>query len=292
MKFVHYLITSLIVFFLPLLLLVVDWSFADLGNYEYLYIFTQSSDGIFAIITSIILLGIILYFYRSNWRLCLAIAIYCTFAVAGTQAIKYVLKNTFAESRPYIAEMSKRMDALEAQNNVFEFMQTAYNVKHNVEFDIDNVEGPFLAGKEAKTPADYQDHFYSLTPEEREFYVTYVAESLFPENPDQRDALVRLAPDNNYSLPSGHSIFASTWMFIFGITALASRKKSFLAVAGLVFVWGFGVEASRVFLGYHYGHDVLFSSIIANIFVWSTFMLMFFLYRIILKIAPPAPGRA
>ena len=68
-----------------------------------------------------------------------------------------------------------------------------------------------------------------------------------------------------YSFPSGHSIFAATWLMLaVGFTQLLGNRsfKAKLLVAGIA-VWSLLMLISRVRLGMHYPIDLLVATLLA-----------------------------
>ena len=98
--------------------------------------------------------------------------------------------------------------------------------------------------------------FYALPKAGKEKAITEASDSI---------SLWRVAnwkKDCNYSFPSGHSIFASLVVLMWGGFFLRRRQ---LILAGIIVLWGLGVSASRVWLGMHWPHDVFGSMLCAAI---------------------------
>ena len=71
--------------------------------------------------------------------------------------------------------------------------------------------------------------------------------------------------ETGYSFPSGHTIFAATWLLLaVGFTQLLGNRsfKAKLLVAGIA-VWGLLMLISRVRLGMHYPIDLLVATLLA-----------------------------
>ena len=71
--------------------------------------------------------------------------------------------------------------------------------------------------------------------------------------------------ETGYSFPSGHTIFAATWLMLaVGFTQLLGNRsfKAKLLVAGIA-VWGLLMLISRVRLGMHYPIDLLVATLLA-----------------------------
>lgn len=353
-----------------------EWTLADVDKNWFWNLLTATADGWHAIVTSVVFLGIIFLFYRKNWRLFLAISIYCFGAVVATQLVKETLKSVIKEPRPYVSQMAtaivdqlhesnkgnfNRLSAADERITIKDFfanMQAVYNLNNGIDllpFDTQEVttqqaqpedklevapgakptttdeqvaesaqpseadqanqadqapkqiqaepaneqieatikaladgKGTQFLCDDCTKAEDIVKHFYSLSSDDREVFVKYVADFLFPQNDNlaKNQAFMKMASDNSYSLPSGHAIFAATWLTIFCYIALASRSAMFYPVAGLVFLWANGLSMSRVLLGYHYSHDVMASHILACALVSATFFMMLMIYRLILRMMP------
>ncbi|RIY37428.1 phosphatase PAP2 family protein [Psittacicella gerlachiana] len=309
MKFRYFYFPLLLLLILPLLFIFAgySWDLNQLTSHSFLWnIVTFTADSIVpAMVTSAVLLAIILFFYRDNKSLCIAIAIYCFAAIVSTQVIKSALKNTFEEPRPFMYQIAYRLQEIDAEKFIKDF-EKAYasnpenpspyqadlagssidelisqvqsgTLPNNTTVDVNDDQAP-------QRVQDYLDYYYDkLDTKQRLAFIKFYQNTYMQGTQDanRRAALDRLASESLYSFPSGHSIFAATWMMIFMMMAFMARKGSFWLVTLAVVLWGSAVEASRILLGYHYAHDVLASNIIAACFVGATFWLMLYLYRFI-----------
>lgn len=306
MKFRYFYFPLLVLLVVPIVFILTGytWDLNQLTSHSSLWnLVTVTADSIFpALLTSIILLGIILYFYRANIKLCLAIAIYCFGAVVSTQIIKEVAKSTFEEPRPFMYQVAYRLQEIDADKFIKEFEQayaanpsnpSPYQANVGGDGSLDDLIAQVQQNQDAtseladddqapKRVQDYLDYYYDkLNAQQRIAFIKFYQNSYMQGEQEQnrRAALDRLAAESPYSFPSGHSIFAATWMMIFMMMAFMARKLSFWLVTAGVVVWGSAVEISRVILGYHYAHDVLASNIIAACFVGATYWIMLYIYR-------------
>ncbi|MDO4643775.1 MAG: phosphatase PAP2 family protein [Cardiobacteriaceae bacterium] len=72
------------------------------------------------------------------------------------------------------------------------------------------------------------------------------------------------AHETGYSFPSGHTIFAVSWSFLFaGVIGFANRRRAL--ISGAVIFWAVNVMFSRVLLGMHYPVDLAAAIIISAV---------------------------
>ncbi|RIY31738.1 hypothetical protein CKF54_06175 [Psittacicella hinzii] len=309
MKFRYFYLPLLVLLALPLAFIFsgYTWDLNKLATYSSFWdLITVTANPVAAVIISILLLAVLLYFYRANFKLCIAIAVYCFAAVVATQVIKSVVKNTLEEPRPFTYQIAYRLQEIDAERFISDF-EKAYksNPSNPSPYQADlagddsignlinSLENGTYTGETTidvnddqapKRVQDYLDYYFDkLDKEKRIAFIRFYENSYMqgPQEETRRAALDRLADESPYSFPSGHSIFAATWMMIFMVMAFMARKASFWLVTAGVVTWGLLVEASRIILGYHYAHDVLASNIIAACVIGATFWIMSFMYRLL-----------
>ncbi|PJG86608.1 phosphatase PAP2 family protein [Conservatibacter flavescens] len=103
--------------------------------------------------------------------------------------------------------------------------------------------------------------FYQQSRKER----AEIVENFYLENPIVPTWLAEHRKSEvGYSFPSGHTIFAATWLMLFvGFSTLYGQKSRVLVP--LMAVWALCMSISRVRLGMHYPIDLLASVLIAFI---------------------------
>lgn len=114
------------------------------------------------------------------------------------------------------------------------------------------------------------EYFYDHPRPQRELMVN----QFYADKPETPGWLSRHREnETGYSLPSGHSVFAITWLLLaVGFTEIYGRCKtrSKVLVAG-TFLWTLLMFVSRLRLGMHYPIDLLVSALIAWIINCSIF---------------------
>ena len=158
---------------------------------------------------------------RYSWILVGAI---CATSVIGTQAIKTVVKHTFAEPRPYVVQMMGG----ETQAEQF--------------YELSRDERAVLVAQH------YQNHDFPLVAKHRE-------------------------GETGYSFPSGHTIFAVSWLLLFAGLLIGIRSQAVVFAQGFALVWAALMLISRLRFGMHYPIDLFISTLIAwmfhcVLFVW------------------------
>jgi len=99
--------------------------------------------------------------------------------------------------------------------------------------------------------------------------IVHSASEFYQLSDDEKEKAIQLATANisdwrtshwqgetNYSLPSGHTIFAAVCVVFWG--GFFCRRRQ-LAAAGLLVLWATGVGISRIWLGMHWPTDILAS---------------------------------
>ncbi|WP_084605319.1 phosphatase PAP2 family protein [Psychromonas aquimarina] len=102
------------------------------------------------------------------------------------------------------------------------------------------------------------EQFYSLTTKQKEQVIKQAEEKFSPWRVQNWHG------ETNYSLPSGHTIFAAVCILFWGGFLL--RRRRYLPAA-LLISWGTGVALSRIWLGMHWPSDVLASIICASLLI-------------------------
>ncbi|USD67192.1 phosphatase PAP2 family protein [Vibrio sp. SCSIO 43136] len=101
---------------------------------------------------------------------------------------------------------------------------------------------------------DTPSEFYQIGSEDRESLLSIAETKVDPLRMKQWKG------ETNYSMPSGHTIFAAVCvMFWAGFW----MRRQCIAITLAIIGWGFGVAYSRVWLGMHYDTDVLISLVSA-----------------------------
>lgn len=326
MKFSHFFLGLLVVIAVPIIIILqgYDWQINQWNNYHFLEYVTESGSGLWSIGTCALLTLIIAFYTRKNWRLGLAIIAYTGAAILITQGVKSVVKDYLKEPRPYITQISTSLAQNGTYNEVFQDMNAAWYLSQGK--NAENQPVIFICEECLNDTdwkdniSKIEDSYYNLTPTQRKFFTKYIAdnsiisppyavadlvnyyekvENLSKDEAEQKavteyellqndinSQINNLIPETSYSTPSGHSMFASVWMFVFILLAFNSRKYSFSFIALAVVCWGCLVQASRIMLGYHYAYDVLFSAIFVAVYFTFTFWTVLVAVKILYKIFP------
>lgn len=106
------------------------------------------------------------------------------------------------------------------------------------------------------------DYFYEQPRSQRE----QIVHQFYAERPETPSWVARhRADETGYTFPSGHTIFAVSWLLItVGFTGILGSKstKSRILVVGMA-IWAVLMLVSRLRLGLHYPIDLLISTLIA-----------------------------
>lgn len=108
---------------------------------------------------------------------------------------------------------------------------------------------------------EQSEQFYELTrPQRAELVVAHYKNSQHPIIVQHR------MNETGYSFPSGHAIFAVSWLLVFAglLYGIEGRSASF--ARNFVLGWALLMLISRLFLGMHYPIDLFVSTLIAWIF--------------------------
>ncbi|MFC6276794.1 phosphatase PAP2 family protein [Psittacicella hinzii] len=295
MKFSYFYIPFVILLAVPCVFIFMGyaWDLNQLASHSSFWSYiTATANTKSAMVLSAIFLLVLLSFYYRNLPLSIAITVYCAFAVAGTQLIKEGLKATFQEPRPFVYQIAYRLTDIGDKHFVANFDQQykAELAAKGVQVTTEETPEAAAANESAQsTTQGIINYYYDLSKEGKEAFIKYFESTYMVGDGEsaRRNALNHLVAESPYSFPSGHSIFAATWVMIFFVMAYAAKKLTFWLVAFGVLGWGICVEVSRIILGYHYAHDVLASNMIAGVFVFATFWLMRVVYKIALKRMAP-----
>lgn len=214
---------------IPLFAWATGWHWVDdshlvHGFDTFMYFLTESGSAPYALITCVIFMLWLMKLAakRYSWLLVGAI---CATSVIGTQAIKTVAKNVFAEPRPYVVKMMGG----EAQAEQF--------------YELPRSEREVLVAQH------YQNHEFPLVAKHR-------------------------IGETGYSFPSGHTIFAVSWLLVFAGLLSGIRSQAVVFAQAFAFIWAALMLVSRLRFGMHYPIDLFISTLIAWVFhcvlfVWA-----------------------
>lgn len=119
---------------------------------------------------------------------------------------------------------------------------------------VSEVARPYVYQLQELGVVDSTDAFYRLSTQEKESAVQQVKEKV------SEWRLRHWLGETNYSLPSGHTLFAAICVAFWGGFLL--REKHYVLTA-VVVLWGCGVGWSRIWLGMHWHNDLLISVLCA-----------------------------
>lgn len=167
-----------------------------------------------------------LYFlFIPNKKQAVTVIIIMALTLGITQGIKKAAKPFFAEIRPFM----------------------------NAYFEHTHSEPDLFYLESRKTQSKIIKHYYQTQP--------------ITENISQQPKWLinHRADETNYSFPSGHSLFAATWMLLAAGFGFLLRKQApkLKYITATVAIWSLLVLLSRVWLGLHYPID-LFASILIS----------------------------
>ncbi|OOF40793.1 phosphatidylglycerophosphatase [Rodentibacter rarus] len=124
----------------------------------------------------------------------------------------------------------------------------------------------YLAEQTNRTP----ENFYANDRTQR----AVIAKDFYSTQPDTPAWLVKHYEDETgYSFPSGHTIFAATWLMLaVGFTQLLGHRSwQAKLLVGSMALWSLLMLISRVRLGMHYPIDLL----VATLFAWLINLIIF-----------------
>ncbi|MDF7666302.1 phosphatase PAP2 family protein [Orbaceae bacterium ESL0727] len=109
----------------------------------------------------------------------------------------------------------------------------------------------------AQTAQLDQHYFYSLPKAEKKALVFEYANQ-YPVIPHWLTK--HWESETDYSLPSGHTLFATTWAFL---ALLFLGFKRHYIVVSLIIAWAVAIEVSRLMLGMHHPIDLILGILLA-----------------------------
>ncbi|MCQ1058953.1 phosphatase PAP2 family protein [Photobacterium sp. DNB23_23_1] len=115
---------------------------------------------------------------------------------------------------------------------------------------ITEVPRPYTHQLQALDIVETPDAFYTLSHIEKDEAVKQASESV------SHWRITHWQGETNYSLPSGHTIFAAVCVAFWGGFFL--RRRQFIPV-GIIITWAVSVGISRIWLGMHWPTDLLAS---------------------------------
>ena len=105
------------------------------------------------------------------------------------------------------------------------------------------------------------EQFYELSRDERAVLVAqHYQNHDFPLVAKHREG------ETGYSFPSGHTIFAVSWLLLFAGLLIGIRSQAVVFTQGFALVWAALMLISRLRFGMHYPIDLFISTLIAWIF--------------------------
>ncbi|AWV07672.1 phosphatase PAP2 family protein [Marilutibacter maris] len=90
---------------------------------------------------------------------------------------------------------------------------------------------------------------------------------------ERPDLWLSIAPEHNYSFPSGHAMGSMTLAWVLVLLAWPTRARWWTIAAALSFAWLVGV--SRLYLGVHFPTDILAGWAAASLWVVSVYLVAF-----------------
>lgn len=108
---------------------------------------------------------------------------------------------------------------------------------------------------------DQTEQFYELSRDQRAelVYMHY-------EGSDHPIIVEHRANETGYSFPSGHTIFAVSWLLVFAGLLVGTQGRAANIALGVMTIWAMLMLISRLRLGMHYPIDLFVSTLIAWVF--------------------------
>lgn len=103
------------------------------------------------------------------------------------------------------------------------------------------------------------DHFYKLDSDQKLAVMNEMADKVSPTR------LANWKQEMDYSLPSGHTVFATLCLVFFGGILLEQQRRM---SAALLLMWSCSIGFSRLWLGMHRPADLLGAAILVGVLYW------------------------
>lgn len=115
-----------------------------------------------------------------------------------------------------------------------------------------------------------ENNFYVLSKQQQAEITEKTALSV----PDALPAVDHQAGELGYSFPSGHTIFAVSWLLLFAGFLFRISGQAVIFTQLFAIFWAAGILATRLYLGMHFPIDLFVSTLIAwafhlVVFVWT-----------------------
>lgn len=108
------------------------------------------------------------------------------------------------------------------------------------------------------------EQFYALPKAEQAQAVLTLAKQAHPDEADF--AVEHQAGELGYSFPSGHTIFAVSWLLVFAGLLFGLKGQAVVLAQVFAMLWAGAMLISRLRLGMHYPIDLFVSTLIAWLF--------------------------
>lgn len=114
---------------------------------------------------------------------------------------------------------------------------------------------------------DQTEHFYELSRDQRAelVYMHY-------EGSEHPIIVEHRANETGYAFPSGHTIFAVSWLLVFAGLLFGTHSRAATVATVVMTLWAMLMLISRLRLGMHYPIDLFASTIIAWLFHLALFI--------------------
>lgn len=241
---------TLMLAFVPIFLWLFGFHWQEsqsVGSFDHFLFWITESSGKPFFVITCAFFALVYFILIPNKKMALSVIAIMALTLGVTQGIKKVAKPFFGEVRPFM-------------HAFFEHTNT----------DIDQ----FYLEKR-KTQGQIVKAYYQMRPETKDFAT-------------QPQWLIKhRAEETNFSFPSGHSLFAATWLLLavgfgFGLRKQAPKLKY---VTAMIAVWSLLALFSRAWLGMHYPIDLLGSIFIAWLICCTLFLVVDRDNRLTIKIS-------